>query len=246
MTDHDFVLNEILILGFPPIPLTKRNVLVATRAQINAVVDLVSIDHVHFIASAMARGGFSGGVALSEWDFALGVVTSSLLKNHAQEELGYLTVLTVEPILECLAEHQLLPKAVALEWDGLFTAKTEYFGVAEKNWAHSWIETDRDGHRARIMFATPDVYALEQMVKLLTEKSDFELTTVSAKVTQSTWEYRGDYKHSVGPIDEARAGLTEILLASGYGPVARPRITMCTLDEPVSGVTASRALFEGN
>lgn len=65
--DHDFVLDEVLILGFPPLPLSRKNVLVATRAQINAAVDLINVEHVHFIVSAMARGGFSGGVVLSEW-----------------------------------------------------------------------------------------------------------------------------------------------------------------------------------
>lgn len=88
ITDHDFVLNEVLVLGFPPIPLSKKIVLVASRAQINAVVDLINVDHVHFIASAMARGGFSGGVVLSEWGVALGVVTSSLLKNGRLKSLG--------------------------------------------------------------------------------------------------------------------------------------------------------------
>jgi S1-C subfamily serine protease len=120
ISDHDFVLNEVLVLGFPPIPLSKRNVLFATRAQINAVVDLINVDHVHFIASAMARGGFSGGVVLSEWGVALGVVTSSLLKNGVPEELGYLTVLTVEPILECLAAHGLLPADLSSLWGHLF------------------------------------------------------------------------------------------------------------------------------
>lgn len=123
--DHDFVLNEVLILGFPPIPLSRENVLVATRGQINAVVDLINVDHVHFIASAMARGGFSGGVVISEWGFALGVVTSSLLKNGVPEELGYLTVLTVEPILECLGANDLLPRELALQWDGLFPSVTK-------------------------------------------------------------------------------------------------------------------------
>jgi hypothetical protein len=46
----------------------------------------------------MARGGFSGGGVLSECDFVLGIVTMSLVRNNAPEELGYLTVLSVEPI----------------------------------------------------------------------------------------------------------------------------------------------------
>ncbi|WP_406871958.1 serine protease [Aminobacter sp. P9b] len=232
ITDHDFVLNEVLVLGFPPIPLSKKNVLFATRAQINAVVDLINVDHVHFIVSATARGGFSGGVVLSEWGVALGIVTSSLLKNGLPEELGYLTVLTVEPILECLAAHGLLPVALALQWDGLFTASTEHFGVPAKSWAHSWIETDRDGHRARISFATPDEGARQQMAEALIALPGFEGETELVGTAKHVWNYHGDYGKSEAPLEYARTTLTAILLAQGYLPVDRPIISTGSLDEP--------------
>lgn len=235
ITDHDFVLNEVLVLGFPPIPLSKKNVLFATRAQINAVVDLINVDHVHFIASAMARGGFSGGVVLSEWGIALGIVTSSLLKNGVPEELGYLTVLTVEPILECLAAHGLLPSHLAILWDGLFTAKTEYFGVPEKSWAHSWIETDRDGHRARISFATPDEGVRQKMADALVALPGFEGETELVGTVKHVWNYHGDYDQSAAPLELARTTLRDILLAQGYLPVDRPGISTGSLEEPGIG-----------
>lgn len=123
INDDQFVLNEVLVLGFPPIPLAESNLLVAARSQINAVVDLTVVKHVHFVVSTMARGGFSGGVVLSEWGVAMGMVTSSLLKSDVPEELGYMTVLSVEPILECLGEHGLLSPEDAELWDGLFDRK---------------------------------------------------------------------------------------------------------------------------
>lgn len=123
INDGQFVLNEVLVLGFPPIPLAQSNILVAARSQINAVVDLTVVKHVHFIVSTMARGGFSGGVVLSEWGVAMGMVTSSLLKSDKPEELGYMTVLSVEPILECLGKHGLLSPEDAKLWDGLFDPK---------------------------------------------------------------------------------------------------------------------------
>lgn len=232
ITDHDFVLNEVLVLGFPPIPLAKKVVLVATRAQINAVVDLINVDHVHFIASAMARGGFSGGVVLSEWGVALGVITSSLLKNGAPEELGYLTVLTVEPILECLGVHGLLPKSLAEQWDGLFTAETEYFGVPEKGWSHSWIEIDRDGHRARISFATPDEAVRNRIADALIALPGFEGETELSGTAKHIWNFHGEYEQSQAALELARTRLREILLAQGYLPVERPTISTGSLDEP--------------
>jgi len=234
ITDHDFVLNEVLVLGFPPIPLSDKNVLFGTRAQINAVVDLINVDHVHFIASAMARGGFSGGVVLSEWGFALGVVTSSLLKNGVPEELGYLTILTVEPILECLAVNELLPPDLALEWDGLFTEEAEEFGAPEKRWAHSRIATDRDGHRARISFSTPDEVVEAKMLDVMSKLSDFEGEPEPSRGNRRSWKFRGNYPDSEKALERAQIALREILLSHGYLPVEYPAVTTNSLDEPSS------------
>jgi hypothetical protein len=180
----------------------------------------------------MARGGFSGGVVLSEWGVALGIVTSSLLKNGVPEELGYLTVLTVEPILECLGAHGLLPVDLAVQWDGLFTAKTENFGVPARSWAHSWIETDRDGHRARISFATPDEGVQKALVAALLALPGFEGEAELVGKATHVWTYRGDYGQSEAPLELARTTLRAILLAQGYLPVDRPGISTGSLDEP--------------
>lgn len=230
ITDHDFVLNEVLILGFPPIPLSRKNVLVATRAQINAVVDLVNVQHVHFIASAMARGGFSGGVVLSEWGFALGVVTSSLLKNGAPEEFGYLTVLTIEPILECLGANGLLPRELALQWDGLFTAVEEHFGDPQLGLAHSWVEADRDGHRARVSFATPDPKVVAAALAAVDALDGVEARHEIAPIDVQVWEIIADYDETAAQIERARSALRQVLLDHGYLPVAAPSIVVRSLD----------------
>lgn len=123
----DFVLTEAVVLGYPPIPMTTTPVLVGARAEVNAQVDLYDSPHVHFILSATARGGFSGGVAFSEYGFALGLVTRSLLVNDGSSESGYMSVLTIEPIYECLANHKMLPDDQAEMWDGLWNTQTVHF-----------------------------------------------------------------------------------------------------------------------
>ncbi len=65
--------------------------------------------HVHFVLSAMPRGGFSGGLVLAEQEYVLGVVTDSLLVNDQARELGFFTALSVEAILQCLPGTALLP-----------------------------------------------------------------------------------------------------------------------------------------
>ena len=123
----DFVLTEAVVLGYPPIPMTKHPVLVGARAEVNAQVDLYDSPNVHFILSATARGGFSGGVAFHEYGFALGLVTRSLLANEGASESGYMSVLTVEPIYECLSQHKLLPDCQAEIWDGFWNTDTLNF-----------------------------------------------------------------------------------------------------------------------
>ena len=58
--------------------------LFAARAEVNAAVDLRFSRHVHFILSAMPRGGFSGGLAVTEGGIPLGLITSSLLADEVR------------------------------------------------------------------------------------------------------------------------------------------------------------------
>jgi hypothetical protein len=119
----EFVMSDAVILGYPPIPLTNDPYLIAARAEINAVIQTRYSSKVHFILSAMARGGFSGGLALSEHEFVLGLVTESLARDHAAAELGFMAVLSVESIYECLAAAKLLPACQKTGWDDFWNTK---------------------------------------------------------------------------------------------------------------------------
>jgi hypothetical protein len=109
LRDTDFVLDECIVMGYPPIPMTSRPHLVAAQAQINAQVARRDVPHPHFILSTTARGGFSGGVVIHEKGMGLGVVTSSLLERPGSPESGFMAVLSVEPIYRCLIQHDRLP-----------------------------------------------------------------------------------------------------------------------------------------
>lgn len=120
---YDLVLHKTLILGYPPIPHTTRPVLVASLGEVNALADMYSSNHPHFLISTMARGGFSGGPALIAYDelntkggtAALGIITQSLVSNGKSPETGYMAVLTVEPIFDCLEAHGMLPRIQKLK-----------------------------------------------------------------------------------------------------------------------------------
>ena len=124
---YEWRLSEALILGFPPIPFTTSPLLFTARAEINAVAWPRTQSHPNFILSAMPRGGFSGGLVLHENDFALGIVTQSLIQDGQPSELGYLTVLSIEPIYECLAQKKLLPECQKEGWNDFWNTETADF-----------------------------------------------------------------------------------------------------------------------
>lgn len=101
--ENDLVLSDILILGYPPIPFTTVPSQVATLGQINAVVRVRHSSVLHFIASAMARGGFSGGPVLDASGKAVALVTESLGHGEAPTETGYMSLLSIEPAVDLAA-----------------------------------------------------------------------------------------------------------------------------------------------
>lgn len=104
-------LNEAIVLGYPPIPFTREPVLFADKAFINAFTSLRDCEFLHFILSCRPRGGFSGGLALHEEGFALGIITRSLIEGMGGAETGYLAVLSIESIRTFLSKHDLLPES---------------------------------------------------------------------------------------------------------------------------------------
>ncbi|MDK2748717.1 MAG: serine protease [Brevundimonas sp.] len=124
--EGDFELSRAVVLGYPPIPFTRQPVLIAASCEVNATVDLaMGSNQLHFLLSAVPRGGFSGGLAFSEWGFALGVITQSLISGGGPPETGYFTATSIEAVYVCLQANGLLPKAQSDGWDGLWDDKDE-------------------------------------------------------------------------------------------------------------------------
>ena len=125
INDSQFIMVETIVMGYPPIPFSEGPILVTARGEINGVLDRRDSRHPHFLISAMARGGFSGGLCLIEWGFALGVITESLVTNDQAPELGFMAVISIEPIFVCLQHHQILPAVQKQGWDGLWDRNTD-------------------------------------------------------------------------------------------------------------------------
>jgi hypothetical protein len=107
---HLWHLSDAVVLGYPPVPMVNQPVLVAARAEIHTLVVPRHVRFVHFILSAMPRGGFSGGVAIQEDGDALGVITSAFTQDDNPEQLGFFAVLSIEAIVHCLAQNRMFPE----------------------------------------------------------------------------------------------------------------------------------------
>ena len=84
----ELVLSKVLLMGYPPIPLSQEPVLVAVEGEVNAIVDKYCGPHPHFVISSMPRGGFSGGPVISEYNFLLGVFVESLIDAEKNSRTG--------------------------------------------------------------------------------------------------------------------------------------------------------------
>lgn len=106
--DEDFVLWEVLVMGYPPIPKSQRHVLVAVSGEVNAVIDRYDRHGAtpDFVLSPLPRGGFSGGPAIAS-DFVLGVVCQGLLGDPT--EPGLTAAVSVEPLVALMMDNGLRP-----------------------------------------------------------------------------------------------------------------------------------------
>jgi hypothetical protein len=127
---NKLIMRDVVIMGFSPVPGSQAPVLVSATGQVNA--SFVSyLDGLRiYIISSMARGGFSGGPALTEPHHCLGVITQAVLKEEQPKELGFMAVIPPLPIFQLLDHHSIMPGYLRTEvWEpykrkisGSFTA----------------------------------------------------------------------------------------------------------------------------
>lgn len=107
--DTELLLRPVVVMGCPPIPGSKSPILVCAKAEVNATFATYFDDQRVYLVSCLARGGFSGGPALTLPHHCLGVVTRSILRAEMPPELGFMAVVGPIPVLELLHEHRMMP-----------------------------------------------------------------------------------------------------------------------------------------
>jgi Trypsin-like peptidase domain len=114
----DLLLRPVVVMGYPKIPGSKSPVLVCARAEVNASFENYIDNQRVYLVSCLARGGFSGGPALTPPYHCLGVVTSAVLNAPLPPELGFMVVVGPLPILELLHHHGIMPRYLKEQiWD---------------------------------------------------------------------------------------------------------------------------------
>jgi len=101
-----FMLWDVVLFGYPRIPLTHGVELVCVSGQVNAIVDRMPKRYLRFIISSVPRGGFSGGPVMTE-GFLLGVCSEALVHSSQYLETGFTSVVSIEPIWSLLQEHRI-------------------------------------------------------------------------------------------------------------------------------------------
>ncbi|MEV8093712.1 serine protease [Kitasatospora sp. NPDC085879] len=227
--ESDFVLTEAIVLGYPPIPMSKRPPLVGARAEVNAQVDLYDTPYVHFVLSATARGGFSGGMAFSEYGFVLGMVTKSLTENEGSVESGYMAVIGVEPIYECLASHCLLPDIQAEEWGGFWESSAVRFYDASTHLGgpgklvSGGIDLIDSGKRVAIAVSCDSELLRERISSALMSLLRSSGAVVTSPYRQSVrFDFPERDEQSIALSHLAFRAAMEILISANHLPISMP------------------------
>jgi hypothetical protein len=217
-------LSEALVFGYPPIPLTREAHLLAARAEVNAIITAYPNTKVQFVVSATPRGGFSGGLAFSEYDFALGVISASLTKNDEAAELGFMAVISVEAIYECLAENKLLPEVQAKGWNDFWNTKNWIYIVD----IHQGMSTQvanvglfDDGKRVYVDLYCREAAAMSEGLRAaqsVASEKLAELTRSSEMHARITFE--GDHDAELATAHKVVAAACAAMEALGYKPGA--------------------------
>lgn len=118
--DDEYILSEVLVLGYPPIPFSSDPRLVASLGHISTIIDRYDDKAPYIIVSGMPRGGFSGGPCIYEDGSCLGLVIESLVHDGNPAELGFTTVITAKQIFRCLAHNKLIPTAQLKNFEDFF------------------------------------------------------------------------------------------------------------------------------
>ncbi|XXT15360.1 serine protease [Sorangium sp. So ce429] len=113
------LLEEVAILGHPPIPHSTEAVLVANKGEVSATPHLYSGGRA-VVLTCLLRGGYSGGPVINGAGEAIGVVSKNLVRQVRElealdEGLGFAVAVPVDYVQEILHPPQRIDLSKCVE-----------------------------------------------------------------------------------------------------------------------------------
>ncbi|WP_437753652.1 S1 family peptidase [Sorangium sp. So ce1389] len=104
------LLEEVAILGYPPVPLSAEAMLLANKGEVSATLPLYSGGRM-LVLTCQLRGGYSGGPVLNGAGEAIGVVSRNLVRQvrdfeTLDEGLGFAAAVPIDYVREILYPAQ--------------------------------------------------------------------------------------------------------------------------------------------
>jgi S1-C subfamily serine protease len=75
------VLDEVVVMGFPPVPKTAQAHMLANRGEVSAIVDRYDRSTADILISCLLSGGYSGGPVMNKRGHAMAVMTENLYRQ---------------------------------------------------------------------------------------------------------------------------------------------------------------------
>jgi hypothetical protein len=119
--ENEHLLQDVVVMGYPPIPWASKAHLVALQGEVSAVIESRIDGRRNFVISGMARGGFSGGPVstVGTPNRVLGIVTTALIGGADKaEELGFLAATSAVGIFETVDQNSLKISQIEMSLKG--------------------------------------------------------------------------------------------------------------------------------
>ena len=217
--DKSFLLDDVLVIGYPPIPFSTMPIQISSLGQVNAVIDVRHSKYAHFIVSSLARGGFSGGPTITEYGKVIGIVTESLVHNNNLTESGFMSILCSEAVILEVQKHyefDLEKHDVYFEFDAVVEIKLrnpeKKVGDLNPRIPDAIIHVTDIDPDACGQIECEDISLLAKAIKVLEEKCS--ISKIDDYSSNTTYAF---YSHSYG--ESLRAGahaVKNVFIEHGY------------------------------
>lgn len=100
-----FILDEVLTMGYPPIPLTKDAYIISQKGEVNSIIENYQGQR-NFIYSSITRPGNSGGPVLSRRGYIVGISARHLGRESEREKdiIPFYEGISTTEVLKALKE----------------------------------------------------------------------------------------------------------------------------------------------